>query len=40
MFLTNTVYVQSAIWLTLYYTFILHSKSTAYTQLQGPMSLK
>ena len=40
MFPTNTVYVQSAIWLTLYYVFTLHSKSTAYTPLQGPMSLK
>jgi hypothetical protein len=40
MFLTNAVYVCSAIWLTLYYAVTLHSKSTTYTPLQGPMSLK
>jgi len=37
---TNAFYEQSAIWHTLYYAFTLHSKSTAYTPLHGPMSLK
>jgi len=31
MLLTNAVYVQSVIWLRLYYAFTLNSKSTAYT---------
>jgi hypothetical protein len=39
-FLMNAVNVQSAIWLTLYYTFTLHTKPTVYTPLQGLMSLK